>query len=398
MGRKWWLAGLLLASSTCLGDCIPSAGSRLLGGRVWKLRGGEAEERKVLVSVTSIKISSYVDRRTDVSLPLSATVGELKRMIQQKCPGRPPAEMQRLFRGVDLLADDDAAIGDIMDAPESKLQLLLDMPPPVDPEAFDPATVVPSGREAQLEAYCSNLVAMQEMQAAIQRAMAGDQSPFRFAEDEEEEMSCSVSMKAGYDRLLRHFRATEKSTSGPEPPDPSIEVKAMGPLHELFRPLAKQLDIEWGNSVRMGFFLFLCARYGVGGSTRAFLSRLLVPLVFFYQTRWAKVLRKFAWNVVPVIPGLAETIEALLPAPEQLLIKFDEDAYIERLYGKGGPVFHPEFVAAFGDDAEDSASDEDWTSSELEIEEEEEEDNSSQTDEEIDSEEESDDIDFDDEQ
>ncbi len=61
-----------------------------------------------------------------------------------------------------------------------QLQLLLDAPPPVDADTFDQSTVVPSTREALLEVYFSNLMAMQQMQIALSKACAGDPSPFAF--------------------------------------------------------------------------------------------------------------------------------------------------------------------------------------------------------------------------
>ncbi len=59
-----------------------------------------------------------------------------------------------------------------------RLRLLLDVPPPVDKDTFDPSTVVPSTSEGLLESYCSNLMAMQQMQMALSKASSGDPSPF----------------------------------------------------------------------------------------------------------------------------------------------------------------------------------------------------------------------------
>ncbi len=144
----------------------------------------------------------------------SDTVMDLKRELQKVFPGHPPASLQRLFRGTQLLSD-DVVLGEITIEEEviatmlhwfasscvsiipsivsnhtslppcakgcsrgGRLQLLLDAPPPVDADTFDPSTVVPSTREALLEAYFSNLMAMQQMQIALSKASAGDPSPF----------------------------------------------------------------------------------------------------------------------------------------------------------------------------------------------------------------------------
>ncbi|CAM9611488.1 unnamed protein product, partial [Phaeothamnion confervicola] len=116
-------------------------------------------------------------------------------------------------------------------------------------------------------------------------------------------------------------------------------------LHEVLRPLAKQFDIEWDNTVRMAVFLIICGRFGAEGRFRELSTVMLVPAVFLYQTRWAKMAYKLLFNLVPLVPGLAELVVALLPAPQQALLLFDDEAYVRRLYGAGGPKLPAAAVA-----------------------------------------------------
>jgi hypothetical protein len=43
--------------------------------------------------------------RMSLQLPADATVRDLKKALSKNFPGKPPADLQRLFSGVTLLAD-----------------------------------------------------------------------------------------------------------------------------------------------------------------------------------------------------------------------------------------------------------------------------------------------------
>ncbi|CAM9630681.1 unnamed protein product [Chrysoparadoxa australica] len=324
------------------------------GGSSWmSYRGGSAAVGQGLrrVVVSTVKLSSFIDQRGEVQADLAWTVGELKRQLASKFPGHPPASMQQLFKGVQML-EDDMLLEDVCEGMEGAgpLQLLMDIAPPIEASKFDPDTVVPAKPESQLEAYSSSMAALKQLTGALASTMKGERA---FASVQGSgSMATAVQMKADYDSTLAFLHRTAKQV----PPTEPVEVQH-GPLHTLLRPLARELDIDWGNTTRVAFFLYVCAKFGANGRLQGIGTSMLIPFVFLYQTRRAKVLRKIVWNLLPMVPSLPHLLEALLTAPERLLMQFDEEAYVKELYGEQGPLYHPDYLAAVGSQRNEEGSD-----------------------------------------
>ncbi|CAM9224603.1 unnamed protein product [Discosporangium mesarthrocarpum] len=152
---------------------------------------------------------------------------------------------------------------------------------------------------------------------------------------DDHDLSVSLDMRADFDNIQAFLKKT--SVDPPETSTDASPEEVHGPLHEVLRPLAKRLDVNWAQSVRVAVFIFVCARFGSQGALREVTTALLIPLVFVAQTRWARVMRKTIWGVIPLVPGLPQLIVGFLQAPEQVLLTLDEDQYVMNLYGPRGP-------------------------------------------------------------
>ncbi|KAG5177578.1 hypothetical protein JKP88DRAFT_270694 [Tribonema minus] len=301
--------------------------------------------KSVDMVVTTLKLSGFVDQRCQLQLPGTATVRQLKDKLAQNFPGKPPVPVQRVFSGLTLLSD-DMQLYEIAQSAPGRVQLVLDMPPPIDPEAFDPATAVPSNRDSQLEAYCANMAALTQLQSGARRALAGDKSPFS-SPLAPSDMTCALEMQSHMSAVqgfLQGSYAPKEGDGGvrdgelPLPPLPPA-----GPLHEVLRPVAMQLDVDWKNSLMMAFFVALCAKFGAFSPTLRAMRLLGIALIFVAKLRPVKYGIKVAYNKLRDLPFITDIIVALLPAPDQVLLQFDEKAYVQKLYGDAGPKFRPEF-------------------------------------------------------
>lgn len=307
---------------------------------------GAAKSEEIPITVGTPKLSGFTDRRQQLQVSKKMLVSELKEMLAKKFPGRPPASLQRLFCGTQLLQD-DITLEEASTGIEGRLQLLLDMPPAINIEDYDPSTVVPSTRDGQLDAYCANLAVYKQFQLGLSNALRGIDSSdaiFNAQRCAADEFQSTLDMRQDMEATKEYIKSLFKEPARSDNGDEDFPTPPPGLFHEQLRPLVKQFDVEWKNTLNLAFFLYLCAKFGVEGPLVSVARTCLVPLLFLFQLRAVKFIQKIGWNLIPVVPGLAETIVALLPAPEQMLLTFDEQAYVRNLYGPGGPQYHPEYV------------------------------------------------------
>lgn len=167
-------------------------------------------------------------------------------------------------------------------------------------------------------------------------------------------------MKEEVAALKDYLKKHEREVPPPPPlqPDPNIlgaAVRELGVpgLESLVKTLAVQLNIDWGRTARYAFAAFLFGKYGAVPAWRPFLLA-LVPGVFLLQLRAFRYGAKVAWESMAVSPLVGGFSSALLSAPQQVLLTFDERDYLARLYGAEDmpPAIGPSGVEGEEDDAE----------------------------------------------
>ncbi len=146
-------------------------------------------------------------------------------------------------------------------------------------------------------------------------------------------------MKDEVAALKDYLKKHEKEVPPPPPvePDPNVigaAVRELGipGLESFVKAVALQLNIDWGRTARYAFAAYLFGRYGAVPAWRPFLLA-LVPGVFLLQLRAFRYGAKVAWESMAVSPLVGGFSSALLSAPQQVLLTFDEPEYLAKLYG-----------------------------------------------------------------
>jgi hypothetical protein len=207
-------------------------------------------------------------------------------------------------------------------------------------------------------------------------------------EEEEEKAEEALRTQAMKDEIaaLKDFlKKHEREVPPPPPlePDPNVvgaAVRELGVpgLESLVKTVALQLNIDWGRTARYAFAAFLFGKYGAVPAWRPFLLA-LVPGVFLLQLRAFRYGAKVAWESMAVSPLVGGFSSALLSAPQQVLLTFDEKEYLARLYGARDmpPAIGPPAVEEEEEEEEegweqagDADEEEEWEEEEEEDEEE----------------------------
>lgn len=185
-------------------------------------------------------------------------------------------------------------------------------------------------------------------------------------EEAEEDALRTQAMKEGVAALKDYLKKHEREVPPPPPlqPDPNVvgaAVRELGVpgLESLVKTLAVQLNIDWGRTARYAFAAFLFGKYGAVPAWRPFLLA-LVPGVFLLQLRAFRYGAKIAWETMAVSPLVGGFSSALLSAPQQVLLTFDERDYLARLYGSGDmpPAIGPSGVEGMEEDGLDEDEEE----------------------------------------
>mmetsp|Transcript_5395 Transcript_5395/g.15983 ORF Transcript_5395/g.15983 Transcript_5395/m.15983 type:complete len:381 (+) Transcript_5395:1082-2224(+) len=308
--------------------------------------------------------SRFLDKKADLDVEDDATIADVKRLLEARFPGAPPASVQRLFFGSRLLRDDEAAASIAEDdedededdagaaAAPQRVPVTLDVVPPVAAGRPRP----PDDDEDRVKAYAAEVVALEAARSGFE-AEFGDA-----AADAGAELRC-----AALARRVRRYEAAlletlepqlaarrKKVTSGVvrsgklDAADPRQLFFASKTPAALDERLALSLDLDYREAAKVAAGVFLAARVGVrDAGRRAFLLALL-PVAFLAQTRPARFLAKVAWYALPRGPARANGFfDAFLNGPQQLILAFDEDAYVYELFR---PLVVDDELAAADDD------------------------------------------------
>ncbi|CEM17537.1 unnamed protein product [Vitrella brassicaformis CCMP3155] len=336
----------------------------------------------VRLVVTTASGSRYLDHKQLITLsPHDTLVRSLKAAIEQSYPGKPPATLQRLFVGSQALKDDDMDLADVIDdlSADEPATVLLDMVPPVD-QTQGKMVVSKMNEEEKRAALSAHLAALQYYAALWRRAsgadsgedvsdtdglgdeLKGDESSgvmliarfrdtYRALEEAMEQQHMTKQKKARPPTSPEGSQQNEEgeSTDHPTAPPP-LQAFPEAVVHYPRRPRSLQgrlhrfvqlnLDIHWASTIRLAALLLVLWRFGPSGGSssgstpseeqkrRLFL--MCVPLVFLVQSRPVKFLAKLLFNLIPP-SSYWDGVASLLPAPQQELLTFNQDKFVERL-------------------------------------------------------------------
>lgn len=276
--------------------------------------------RGIEVRVATMAGNRYLDKRTDVEVDEHGSVGDLKSRIEDVFPGKPPAALQRLFFGSQLLADDSQPITEAVGDEGGRLELLLDMVPPI-------ATTgrVPDETVERIRAFVAETVALEHTWRLL-----------REGDPQQSEMRCEqlqAELAATEHALLDETLAQEIQQR-----EALVAVGAMRtglddatPLAEWKQRLAVLLNVNWRDTLKLVIALVAAAKFGVDDMFRRNLFLGFVPVVLFAQTRHARFLTKLIWYALPTIHEKS-FISAFFGAPHQILLSLKSSDYQNLLY------------------------------------------------------------------
>jgi len=315
-----------------------------------------------------------MDQKLDLVLDGSnTTIADVKQILQKQMSGSPPVRLQRLFyagrklQDAELVGDvmrqdkedDEEEEGRIGGRPAVALPIVLDMPPPLPHLDYEGMLALKVRFESldfkQPLFYAANAVGLRYAIQALDehllrgRPTEGEEDEEEDEEDEEEggEEARTRRMKDEVIMLKEYLKQHEQEMPPPSPvkPNPyliSAVVRELGVpgLEEIVKSLAVQLNFDWGRTCRYAFAAYLFGKFGAQGPWKPLLL-CMVPGVFLLQLKPFRYGAKVAWEMMAVSPLVGGFSSALLSAPQQVLLTFDEQAYLERLYGEGGGVVPP---------------------------------------------------------
>lgn len=264
--------------------------------------------------VATLTGSRYLDKRVDVEI--EGTVGDLKSLLAEKFPGNPPASLQRLFYGSQLLDDDESL--EVLDAHS----LVLDMVPPSTTSSL---ARVPDDTTERVRAYVAETVALEHTWQMLRRG-----------KDESEEMLCERIGEelAEMERALLEETLSE-SISAREARVSSgallTGLDSVPPLAKWKERLAIVMNVHWKETGKVVLALMAAAKFGANDAFRKTLFVALVPAVLFAQTRQARFIAKIAWYALPNVPENS-FFSAFFGAPQQVMLSLNPREYLKLLY------------------------------------------------------------------
>jgi len=346
---------------------------------------GEEEVANVTpISSSPVKViiktglnSVLIDQKLELTCSRKRDVASLKTSISRQMPGRPPVQIQRLLLGAKEL-DDEMLLDDV--APEDededdddddendegmvKIQLTLDVPPPIDSKfATELVGEDASWRKmtsmAILDAYVANVAAMHYNSQSI---LAGFDAEERETEEEDdtdddddviekeqprEEGSISATLimrkhalfikeqllsTLSDEELASLERSVEDEAGGGRKDGRESKNAAFkgGAKMNVKRALQHNLNINWADTIRNVLLLLFFGHFGARDAVSRMIMLCGAPMCFILQARPVKILLKQLYYAIGKPPGIILT---LFPATQQAIMGLDVDQALTDLYG-----------------------------------------------------------------
>lgn len=358
---------------------------------------------------TSLSDNALIDQSIEITASPTRTVQSLKQSVSRQFKSRPPIDAITLRLDGQVL-DDETLVQDLVDEEDeedeeeeeddgdddglSKLCIIVDMVPPVDPKfgtemkgRLDDMT-----NKQVLDAYIANLASVHQNSMDLIREDAvgvkneegqededGDDDE---EEDDDEKDSVTTSSQQTnlemqrYALLLREqitkslsqeeLDLLEKTDTPSSPVEDNLDSydgdlllkesikrrkRKGGATMNVKRALQKNLNINWPDTIR-NFLLFLFFGYFGGRNAMSRTIMLLgAPACFIIQARPVKVAIKQLFYTIGEPPGI---LLSLLPAPQQAIMSCDYDTALKDVYGEEVANFN-DIIS--GDQPEEDESD-----------------------------------------
>jgi hypothetical protein len=329
--------------------------------------------------------SPLVDQVWESTCSRTRTVLSVKQSLARQMKGRPPVETQTLLlHGVEVL-DDDAILGDIAAEEEDdeddddeddedkdsdgmvKLQLTLDMPPPIDAKfATEYGELLSKlSKKELLEAYAANMAAMNHVSDAILEeaspapAAVDDGEVSDDDEDDNDQTDNFVTTAAttGERATLKMRKQalliqeqllltmpenvqtvirTDPRSQTEEDEEAKTQLAARklgiqgGASMNVKRMVQHNMNIQWADTVRNALLFLFFGYFGARDPLSKMCMLAMAPLCFVMQARPAKVAMKQLFYAIGKPPGI---FLSLLPAPQQAIMDLDFNTAMTDLYG-----------------------------------------------------------------
>jgi len=328
----------------------------------------------LIVNVRTNLDSPLIDQTIELTASRNRNIGSLKTSIFRQMRGRPPVLWQKLLLGAKQLHDDeilDDLVSDDEDDDDEEdeddnhgmatLNLVLDIPPPIDPKfATDFRKSLDKMTTSEIfDSHVLNMVSMDSISRLMKDEMILDLQENHENKDEENDLSSHVSESVTMrkhalvlrESLLSSFpddvlKILNKSRVDDDNEEGSIHdgdvslaesirrknrTKCKGGAKMIMRrSVQRNLNIQWRNSIRTFLLILFFGHFGAHSPFSRMLILFLAPMSIIIQLRPVKIAIKQLFYAIGKPPGI---ILSLLPAPEQDIMSVDYHEIMKELYG-----------------------------------------------------------------
>ena len=349
---------------------------------------GEEIDSKSSTSLGPIKLtiktglnSPLVDQIWESTCSRTRTVLSVKQNLSRQMKGRPPVSTQRLLLNGFQELSDDTLLGDVVQEDDDdeeedddenensdgmvKLQLTLDIPPPVDAKFATeyPELLSKMTKQDLIDAYAANMAAMNYVADSLVTAAEATMDAQQKSQDEDEssannEASGEETMPPAQEHatlIMRKMALIIKeqllstmpgevkqvietdTRTQLEEENESLEAESQrklgiqgGASMNVKRMMQHNLNINWSDTIRNALLFLFFGYFGARDNLSRACMLCAAPLCFILQARPAKIVMKQIFYAIGKPPAI---FLSLLPAPQQAIMDLDMSQAMKELYG-----------------------------------------------------------------
>ena len=317
--------------------------------------------------------SPLIDQTWESTCSRTRTIASIKQSLARQMRGRPPASLQRLLlNGVQELRD-DVILDDILpkeseedededddeeDQGMVKLQLLLDMPPPIDAKfAAEYEEMLRKMTKPELiDAYAANMAVLSFTTESLLNLPTDENEVQEEEKQEGDEETSSLStvgqsatltmrkhallikellMSTLSDEIRQSVENDDRTEEQEKLEEENSSLKKRvgiqgGAAMNVKRVVQYNLNIDWADTIRNSLLFLFFGFLGAKDPISRMLMMGAAPMCFIIQARPVKIVLKQLFYAIGKPPAV---ILSLLPAPQQAVMSLDYDAVMKDLYG-----------------------------------------------------------------
>lgn len=244
--------------------------------------------------------SEFLDKKKKLSIPPTATVRHLKKLIKAKFPGSPPISLQRLACDTTIL-DDSVVVSEATSNGETPVVL---------------ETISGSGSynrslsvAQSIDAYVATIVQSAFIGNKLQQLGGG--KPAASLSDEIETLRYRDMLQAARENLETSYAvdidAAKEAERSPEVSSAYSWRVQKPSLSPLWKSLARELDLNTQSFFNMVYYSFLMVLFGMLGTVSKSATQLvlsLIPSIWLSKIRGIRIFLKIAgYFVLQLIRG-----------------------------------------------------------------------------------------------